>query len=229
MTNTERIEPYLADLGARLPASPATSDLLDELRDHLLEAAHVDGPKAATATDSALRDLGPAVELARAFEPLIEQREAHRLGGRVSLAGGWLCAAALASSVLEPALLRQPIEVGPIASLLTFLSVAIIAISVGGLTLLSRTAGASRWRRSLAPMAAATGIVGAVFVLGAPVLTGVTAIRLADLLGWDGRLAAVLGALGGLIVARIAAAPAFSMAMRNRRRILHLRQLASAG
>jgi len=83
------LEEYLDELGKRLGRRPeAVRDVVDELRDHLLEAtdAHrARGAGAGGAVERALRELGPAAEVAESLRPVTAQRCARSAATRAML------------------------------------------------------------------------------------------------------------------------------------------------
>lgn len=82
------VNEYVADLGRRLGVGPDTADILDEVRDHLLEgvsAYREGGLDEDAATAEALRDFGEAHDVAKGLRPAVAQLHMRRLAWRLLL------------------------------------------------------------------------------------------------------------------------------------------------
>ena len=198
------VDVYLEELAASLPRSRAARDLLDEIRDHLYEAAaarEAAGACREAAEREAVRELGTVTELAPEFRTAAAVCDARRQANRQLL--GALLLASWGAGVfhLLPAVHEQlTITAPPLPA--THLAVAAGSLLCPSLVLLGLSRAPWPWRdaRWLAWLVRARTVASWLFQLGLPVSAAMVAQPVA-LLSSSPHLWLVAGALGGHAVA----------------------------
>lgn len=85
------VNEYVEELARKLGVGPDMADILDEVRDHLLEgvsAYREDGLDEEAATAEAVRDFGEPDDMATGLRPVVAQRHSRELAWR--LLRGWV-------------------------------------------------------------------------------------------------------------------------------------------
>jgi HAAS len=203
MVQASPIEKYLAELATRLPASPGARDMLDEARDHLLEAAVVYEPTGASREVSerrAVQEFGTVEQLARDFRAVIVVRDAQRQARWQLTVVGLLGACGIAVFRLVPVWLGQLSDVLPPPLVAAVAAVVLLWPSLVLLTLslTSRIWCEAGWIAGLANVRTA---VSWLFAFGLPLCASMVTDQAAMLVGAS-HAWLLAGALGGCLVTR---------------------------
>jgi len=202
------VDVYLEELAASLPRSRAARDLLDEIRDHLYEAAEAReaaGFSREAAECEAVRDLGTVTELAPEFRTAAEVCDARRQANRQLLGtlmlGTWALSVfhllpAMQGQLTMPALLLPATHV--VAGALLGPSLLLL-----GLSRTPRLWWDARW---LAWLVKVRTVASWLFQLGLPVSSAMLAHPVA-LISGSPHLWLVAGALAGHLVAGVLVPP----------------------
>ena len=197
------VESYLAVLSACLPPTPARRDLLDEARDHLLEATdayQIAGANRQSAERRAVQEFGAIEYVAREFRTVILVRDAQRQARWQLAMVGVLALCGFTVFRLIPIWLGQLSDVLPpplVASVAAVVllgpSMVLLALSVS-----SRIWNEVRWTAWLANVRLA---VSWLFALGLPICASMVTDQVAVLAGAS-HAWLLAGVVGGYLVAR---------------------------
>lgn len=160
---TAVIEAYLDSLARQLPAhTPLSMEVLDELRDDLLEAtaAHVlHAPSTVAAAHTAIAEFGDVATIAETFRPELATQQARRTGVALLVTGPMIGVCWLAAAFLTGPWLASAWQ------WLLLLALPLLALGAPATALaVASTGRLSRWLRSAPKLAG-----------GAAVIAGITA------------------------------------------------------
>ena len=203
MVQASPIEKYLSQLATCLPATPAGRDMVDEARDHLLEAAaahQAAGMNIQIAELQAVHEFGAAESLVGEFRAVIMARAAQRQARWQLAMVGLLGACGVTVFRFIPIWLGQLSDVLPppvvacvAAVVLLWPSFVLLVLSLN-----SRAMYEARWTSGLANVRSA---VSWLFAFGFPLCASVVADQVAVLAGAS-HVWLLAGAVGGYLVTR---------------------------